>query len=344
MLGRTEGRHHDDRDERPPPRVRAPHDIRARGLDDDPLWYKDAVIYEVRTRSFYDSNGDGIGDLHGLAMKLDYLADLGVTALWLLPFYPSPGRDDGYDIADYTDIHPDFGTLDDFDALVAEAHAAGIRVITELVLNHTSDQHPWFQRARRAPAGSPERDFYVWSDTPTATGGAHHLPRLRALELVVGPGRARRTSGTASSRTSRISTSRTPPCTRRCSASSTSGWRAASTGCASTPCPTSTKREGTNCENLPETHAFLKKLRAHVDAKFPGRMLLAEANQWPEDAAAYFGDGDECHMNFHFPIMPRLFMAIHMEDRFPIIDILEQTPRAPSERASGRCSCATTTS
>jgi maltose alpha-D-glucosyltransferase / alpha-amylase len=297
-----------------------------RGIVNDPLWYKDAIIYEVRTRSYYDSNNDGIGDLKGLAMKLDYLADLGVTALWLLPHYPSPGRDDGYDIADYTDIHPDIGSLDDFDELIAEAHRRNIRVITELVLNHTSDQHPWFQRARRAAPGSPERDFYVWSDTPDRYKEARiifrdfepsnwswdpvakayfwhrffaHQPDLNfenpavhdAMEGVVDFWMSRGVDGL---RLDAV--------------------------------PYLYEAEGTNCENLAETHAYLKKLRTHVDRKFPGRMLLAEANQWPEDAARYFGDGDECHMNFHFPIMPRLFMAMHMEDRFPIIDILRQTP------------------
>ena len=296
------------------------------GLENDPLWYKDAVIYEVRTRSYYDSNNDGIGDLRGLALKLDYLADLGVTALWLLPHYPSPGRDDGYDIADYTDIHPDIGSLEDFDYLIAEAHRRNIRVITELVLNHTSDQHPWFERARRAPPGSPERDFYVWSDTADRYKEARiifrdfepsnwswdpvakayfwhrffaHQPDLNFENLAV----------------------------HDAMAGVVDFWMARGVdGLRLDAVPYLYEAEGTNCENLPQTHAYLKKLRAHVDSKFPGRMLLAEANQWPEDAARYFGDGDECHMNFHFPIMPRLFMSIHMEDRFPIIDILRQTP------------------
>ena len=292
----------------------------------DPLWYKDAVIYEVRTRSYFDSNDDGIGDLKGLAMKLDYLADLGVTALWLLPHYPSPGRDDGYDIADYADIHPDIGTLEDFDYLVAEAHRRNIRVITELVLNHTSDQHPWFQRARRAPAGSPERDYYVWSETADRYQEARiifrdfepsnwswdpvakqyfwhrffaHQPDLNFENLAV----------------------------HEAMLGVVDFWMSRGVdGLRLDAVPYLYEAEGTNCENLPQTHTFLKKLRAHVDTKFPGRMLLAEANQWPEDAARYFGDGDECHMNFHFPIMPRLFMSMHMEDRFPIIDILRQTP------------------
>ena len=291
----------------------------------------------LRVRSFYDSNGDGIGDFRGLAAKLDYLQDLGVTALWLLPFYPSPLRDDGYDIADYTDVHPDVGTLADFELLPrARRTARGLRVITELVLNHTSDQHPWFQRARRAPPGSAERDFYVWSDTPERYQDARIIfkdfepsnwawdpvaQRLLLAPLLRPPARSelREPGGARGAVRGRRLLVR--------------AW--ASTGCGSTRCPTSTRREGTNCENLPETHAFLKKLRAHVDARFPDRMLLAEANQWPEDAAAYFGDGDECHMNFHFPIMPRMFMAIHMEDRFPIIDILAQTPQIPDELPVG---------
>jgi maltose alpha-D-glucosyltransferase/alpha-amylase len=304
-------------------------------LEDDPLWYKDAVIYQLHIKSFFDGNDDGIGDFRGLIQKLDYLEDLGVTALWLLPFYPSPQRDDGYDISDYYNVHPDYGTLRDFRRFLNEAHKRGLRVITELVINHTSDQHPWFQRARRAKPGSPERDFYVWSDTPDkyqeariifqdfessnwswdAEANAYfwhrfysHQPDLnfdnprvqdeiiRALDFWLGMG--------------------------------VDGLRLDAI-------PYLYEREGTNCENLPETHAFLKKLRAHVDEKYENRplrstrMLLAEANQWPEDAVAYFGDGDECHTAFHFPVMPRLFMSLRMEDRFPIIDILEQTPAIP---------------
>jgi maltose alpha-D-glucosyltransferase/alpha-amylase len=297
--------------------------------EDDPLWYKDAVIYEVHVRAFADSNADGIGDFPGLVEKLDYLQDLGVTALWLLPFYPSPLRDDGYDIADYTDVNPIYGTLNDFRTFLREAHARGLRVITELVVNHTSDQHPWFQRARRSPPGSPWRDFYVWSDTPekfkdariifsdfeksnwTWDNVAHayywhrfysHQPDLnfdnpavqeaimRVMDFWLGMG--------------------------------IDGLRLDAV-------PYLFEREGTNCENLPETHEFLKRLRKHVDDRFRNRMFLAEANQWPEDAVAYFGQGDECQMAFHFPVMPRMFMAVQMEDRFPIIDILQQTPSIP---------------
>jgi maltose alpha-D-glucosyltransferase/alpha-amylase len=296
------------------------------GLESDPLWYKDAVIYEVRTRSYFDSNGDGIGDLKGLAMKLDYLADLGVTALWLLPHYPSPGRDDGYDIADYTDIHADIGTLEDFDELIVEAHRRNIRVITELVLNHTSDQHPWFQRARRAPAGSPDRDFYVWSDN------ADRYSEARIIFRDFEPSNWSWDPVAKAYFWHRFFAHQPDlnfenPAVHEAMLGVVDFWMARGVdGLRLDAVPYLYESEGTNCENLPQTHEYLKKLRKHVDTKFPGRMLLAEANQWPEDAARYFGDGDECHMNFHFPIMPRLFMSIHMEDRFPIIDILRQTP------------------
>ncbi|MEO6350697.1 MAG: maltose alpha-D-glucosyltransferase [Candidatus Limnocylindrales bacterium] len=294
--------------------------------DGDPLWYKDAVIYELHVRAFFDSNGDGSGDFKGLTQKLDYLADLGVTAIWLLPFYPSPGRDDGYDIADYLSVKSEYGTLLDVKVLIREAHNRGLRVITELVCNHTSDQHPWFQRARRAPKGSPMREFYVWTDDPEKYKDArvifkdfegsnwtwdpvaeqyywhrfyHHQPDLnfeshRVREAVIKAMDFWFELGVDGLRLDAI--------------------------------PYLYEKDGTNCENLPETHAFLRQLRAHIDANFADRMLLAEANQWPEDAAAYFGDGDECHMNFHFPLMPRMFMAVRMEDRFPLYDILDQTP------------------
>lgn len=297
-----------------------------RGIHDDPLWYKDAIIYEVRTRSFYDSNGDGIGDLQGLKSKLDYLSDLGITALWLLPHYPSPGRDDGYDCADYTDVHSDVGTIEDFDQLVHEAHKRGIYVITELVLNHTSDQHPWFQRARRAPPGSAEREFYVWSET------ADRYKLARIIFRDFEPSNWTWDPVAKAYFWHRFFSHQPDlnfenPAVHEALFAVVDFWLARGVdGLRLDAVPYLYEAEGTNCENLPATHAFLKKLRAHVDAKFPNRMLLAEANQWPEDAAAYFGEGDECHMNFHFPIMPRLFMSIHMEDRFPIIDILKQTP------------------
>lgn len=297
--------------------------------DDDPLWYKDAVIYEVHVRAFYDSNGDGIGDFPGLTQKLDYLRDLGVTTVWLLPFYPSPLKDDGYDISDYTDIHPSYGTLKDFRAFIRAADERGLRVITELVLNHTSDQHPWFQRARHARAGTRARDFYVWNSdslkypearvifkdfersnwTYDPVVGAYYWHRFYAHQPDLNFDNPRVRSAVL-----RVM----------------SYWLGLGvSGLRLDAVPYLYEREGTNCENLPESHAFLKELRQQVDKRFRNRMLLAEANQWAEDAAAYFGEGDECHMAFHFPLMPRLFMAIRMEDRFPIVDILEQTPSIP---------------
>jgi maltose alpha-D-glucosyltransferase/alpha-amylase len=293
----------------------------------DPLWYRDAIIYELRVRSFYDSNGDGIGDFLGAASKLDYLEDLGVTTIWLLPFYPSPLRDDGYDIADYTDIHPDCGTLADFELFLAEAHRRGLRVITELVLNHTSDQHPWFKRARRAPPGSVERDFYVWSETPDRYREARIIfkdfePSNWAWDPVA------RAYFWHRFYAHQPDLNFENPAVHEAIFQVVDFWLEKGVdGLRLDAVPYLYEAEGTNCENLPATHAFLRKLRAHIDGKFEHRMLLAEANQWPEDAAAYFGAGDECQMNFHFPIMPRIFMSIHMEDRFPILDIMAQTPQ-----------------
>ncbi|MEC9483911.1 MAG: maltose alpha-D-glucosyltransferase, partial [Halomonas sp.] len=296
---------------------------------DDPLWYKDAVIYQVHVKSFFDSNDDGIGDFKGLMEKLDYIVSLGVNTIWILPFYPSPRRDDGYDIAEYTGVSPDYGTLEDAQRFIAEAHKRGLRVITELVINHTSDQHEWFQRARRAPPGSPERDFYVWSDTDTKYPGTRiifldtessnwtwdpvagayfwhrfysHQPDLnfdnpQVLDEVLKVMEYWLDMGVDGLRLDAI--------------------------------PYLVEREGTNNENLPETHDVLKKIRAVIDERYPDRMLLAEANQWPEDTRPYFGDGDECHMAFHFPLMPRMYMALAQEDRFPITDILRQTPEIP---------------
>jgi maltose alpha-D-glucosyltransferase / alpha-amylase len=294
------------------------------------LWFQDAVIYELHVRAFHDSDGDGIGDFRGLAEKLDYLQDLGITAIWLLPFYPSPLRDDGYDIADYTNIHPDYGDLDSFKEFLDAAHARGLRVITELVINHTSDQHPWFQRARRSPPGSVERDFYVWSDSPDKYSGARIIFKdFEASNWSY--------DNIAKSYFWHRFYSHQPdlnydnPAVRAAILPIIDFWLEMGVdGLRLDAVPYLFEREGTNCENLPETHAYLKQLRAYVDAKFPDRMLLAEANQWPEDAATYFGDGDECHMAFHFPLMPRLFMAMHTEDRFPIVDILEQTPAIPA--------------
>ena len=298
-------------------------------LADDPLWYKDAIIYELHVRAFYDSNANGVGDFRGLTQKLDYLQDLGITALWLLPFCPSPLKDDGYDMADYTDVHPLYGTLTDFEFFLREAHQRSIRVITELALNHTSDQHPWFQRARHAKPGSPWRDFYVWSDTPEKYQDARIIfkdfePSNWAWDPV------------AKSYYWHRFYSHQPdlnydnPRVRKEILKVVDFWFDLGVdGLRLDAVPYLYEREGTNCENLAETHAFLRELRRHVEQKFPNRLFLAEANQWPEDAAAYFGQGDECHMNFHFPLMPRLFMGIHTEDRFPIIDILEQTPVIP---------------
>jgi maltose alpha-D-glucosyltransferase/alpha-amylase len=299
-------------------------------LDTDEAWYKSAIIYQLHVKSFADSNHDGIGDFAGLTDKLDYLQDLGVTALWLLPFYPSPGRDDGYDIADYGRINPEFGTMKDFRRFMQEARRRGLRVITELVINHTSDQHPWFQRARRNAPHTDARNWYVWSDTDARyadtriifkdteksnwtwdpDAGAYywhrffaHQPDLnydnpRVLDAIIRVMRKWLDLGIDGFRLDAI--------------------------------PYLCEREGTNNENLPETHDIIRKIRAALDAHAPGKLLLAEANQWPEDVSAYFGSGDECHMAYHFPLMPRIYMAIAREDRFPITDILRQTPDIPA--------------
>ncbi|HEY2760165.1 MAG TPA: maltose alpha-D-glucosyltransferase, partial [Pirellulales bacterium] len=300
------------------------------GTESVPLWYKDVVIYQLHVRAFYDSTGDGVGDFIGLTSKLDYLQDLGVTALWLLPFYPSPLKDDGYDIANYTNVHPAYGTLRDFKAFLREAHNRGLRVITELVLNHTSDQHPWFQRARRAKPDSPHRDFYVWSNTPEKYQEARIIFKdFEPSNWTWDP--------VAKAYFWHRFYSHQPdlnfenPLVRRELLETVSFWlNLGVDGMRLDAVPYLFEREGTNCENLPETHEFLKELRRYVDDNYPGRMLLAEANQWPEDAIAYFGDGDECHTAFNFPVMPRLFMAKQMEDRFPIVDILQQTPAIPA--------------
>jgi maltose alpha-D-glucosyltransferase/alpha-amylase len=298
-------------------------------LDNNPLWYKDAVIYEVHVRAYHDSVGDGQGDFRGLTQKLDYLQDLGITAVWLLPFYPSPLKDDGYDIADYTTIHPDYGVLEDFKEFLDQSHRRGIRVITELVINHTSDQHPWFQRARRARPGSSERNFYVWSDTPDRYRGV----RIIFQDFEVSNWTYDHVAGAyywhRFYRHQPDLNYDNPDVVNAIMPLVDFWFDMGVDGMRLDAVPYLFEREGTSCENLPETHVFLKKLRKHVDEKYQNRMFLAEANQWPEDAVAYFGDGDECQMNFHFPIMPRLFMAIHMEDRFPIIDILDQTPAIP---------------
>ncbi len=295
----------------------------------DPLWYKDAVIYQLHIKAMFDSNGDGVGDFAGLMHKLDYIRDLNVNTIWLLPFYPSPMRDDGYDVADYRNVHPQYGTRADFRAFMREAHRRGLRVITELVINHTSDQHPWFQAGRRAPRGSSKRNFYVWSDDPSRYSGTRiiftdtetsnwswdpvagayywhrffsHQPDLNfdnsnVLKAVVRAMRFWADMGVDGFRLDAI--------------------------------PYLVEREGTNNENLPETHAVIKRIREMLDERHPNRLLLAEANQWPEDVRDYFGDGDECHMAYHFPLMPRMYMGIAQEDRHPIVEIMQQTPEIP---------------
>jgi len=300
-------------------------------LDRDPFWYKTGVIYEVHVRAFFDTDADGTGDFPGLTAKLDYIRDLGVTAVWLLPFYPSPLKDDGYDIANYCSVHPMYGTLGEFKVFLREAHHRGLRVITELVLNHTSDQHPWFQRARRSAPGSRWRNFYVWSDTSAK------YKEARIIFKDVEPSNWT-WDHTAKAYYWHRFFSHQPdlnydsPDVHEAMTKAVDFWLDLGVdGLRLDAVPYLYEREGTNCENLPETHAFLKKLRSHVDEKYGDRMLLAEANQWPEDAVTYFGQGrgDECHMAFHFPLMPRLFMAVRMEDRQPIVDILEQTPSIP---------------
>jgi maltose alpha-D-glucosyltransferase/alpha-amylase len=296
---------------------------------DDPLWYRDAVIYQLNVKAFFDSNNDGMGDFKGVTVKLDYVKELGVNTIWLMPFYPSPLRDDGYDISEYEDVHPQYGTLDDFREMLAEAHKRGLRVITELVINHTSSDHPWFKAARLAPPGSPERNFYVWSDTDQIYQGTRiiftdtetsnwtwdpiakqyywhrffsHQPDLNfdnpaVMEAIFRTMRFWLDMGVDGFRLDAI--------------------------------PYLVERDGTSNENLPETHAVIKRLRAAIDAQYKNRFLLAEANMWPEDVREYFGDGDECHMAYHFPLMPRMYMAIAQEDRHPIVEIMAQTPDIP---------------
>lgn len=298
-------------------------------LSGNPLWYKDAIIYELHIKAFYDSNNDGIGDFKGLIGKLDYLKNLGITAIWLLPFYPSPLKDDGYDIADYYNIHPAYGSLSDFRDLLKQAHNLNIKVITELVLNHTSDQHSWFKKARQSPAGSRWRDFYVWSDTQDKykeariifkdfessnwawdpVAGAYFWHRFYSYQPDL---------------------NFESPHVRKAMFDVIDFWLEMGVdGLRLDAVPYLFEQEATNCENLPQTHSFIKELRLHIDKKFRDRMLLAEANQWPEDAAAYFGNDDECHMAFNFPVMPRMFMAIQMEDSFPLIDILNSPVSLP---------------
>ncbi|MBS1979445.1 MAG: maltose alpha-D-glucosyltransferase [Bacteroidetes bacterium] len=294
----------------------------------DPLWFKDAVFYELSVRAFYDSNGDGIGDFQGLIQKLDYLEDLGITAVWLLPFYPSPLKDDGYDIAEHCDIHPDYGTLADFKAFLKEAHRRGIRVVTELILNHTSDQHSWFQKSRKARSGSRYKDYYVWSDTPD---------KFKEARIMFSEETSNWTWDTEAKayywhrfyRHQPELNYESPDVQLEIIKVADFWLKLGVDGFRLPSVPFLFEEEGTNCENLPQTHEFLKKLRSHIDKEYKDRILLAEANLWPEDAATYFGNGEECHMSFNYPLMPRLFMALRTEDSYPIIDIIEQTPETP---------------
>ncbi|MFB6290515.1 MAG: maltose alpha-D-glucosyltransferase [Candidatus Bipolaricaulia bacterium] len=305
------------------------NDLNQESVTRRPEWYKDAIIYELHVRAFQDSNGDGIGDFEGLINRLDYLQELGVTALWLLPFYPSPLKDDGYDVSNYRDIHPDYGTLEDFRRFLDEAHQRGLKVITELIVNHTSDQHPWFQRARRAEPGSKERDFYVWSDTPE---------KYEDARVIFKDFESANWSWDSEAQAyywhrfyeHQPDLNYDNPAVREAIKGMLDYWLEMGVdGLRLDAVPYLYEREGTNCENLPETHEFLKELRSHIDEKFDHRLLLAEANQWPEDAVEYFGDGDEVQMAYHFPLMPRLFMSLRLEDSFPVIDILDQTPDIP---------------
>ncbi|WP_028375284.1 maltose alpha-D-glucosyltransferase [Leeuwenhoekiella sp. MAR_2009_132] len=296
---------------------------------DQKNWYKDAIIYELHIKAFFDSNGDGIGDFEGLLQKLDYLEDLGVTAIWLLPFYPSPLRDDGYDIADYYTINKSYGEIDDFKRFIEEAHNRGLKVITELVINHTSDQHEWFKLSRQAEKGSKYRDYYVWSDS---------VEKYKDARIIFTDTEPSNWTWDAEANayywhrffSHQPDLNFDNPDVQEEVFNIMDYWcELGVDGFRLDAVPYLFERDGTNCENLPETHVFLKKLRARIDAKYDGKLLLAEANMWPEDSAAYFGDGDECHMNYHFPIMPRMFMSVKMEDRYPIIDIIDQTPEIP---------------
>jgi maltose alpha-D-glucosyltransferase / alpha-amylase len=295
----------------------------------DPLWYKDAVIYEVHVRAFFDSNDDGIGDIAGITRKLDYIQELGVNTIWLLPFYPSPGRDDGYDIADYHNIHPQYGTRREFRTFVREAHRRGLRVITELVINHTSDAHPWFQAARRAPADSAKRDFYVWSDTPDRYAGTRIIFRdTESSNWSWDPLAKQYYWHRFFSHQPDLNFDN--PHVVRAVIRIMEFWLAHGVdGFRLDAIPYLVEREGTNNENLRETHEIIKRIRKVISARHPEGMLLAEANQWPEDVRDYFGEGDECHMAYHFPLMPRMYMAIAQEDRHPIVEIMDQTPDIP---------------
>jgi maltose alpha-D-glucosyltransferase/alpha-amylase len=298
-------------------------------LPDTALWYKDAVVYQLHVKAFFDSNGDGIGDFKGLTSKLDYIQELGVNAVWLLPFYPSPLKDDGYDIGDYRNVHPRYGTREDFKVFLDEAHKRGLKVITELVLNHTSDQHPWFQAARRAPPGSRKRDYYVWSDSDQKYKGTRIIfTDTESSNWTWDPVAKQYFWHRFFSHQPDLNFDN--PHVIRAVLKVLQSWADLGVdGFRLDAIPYLVEREGTNCENLPETHLVLKQIRAHLDARYKNRMLLAEANQWPEDVRPYFGDGDECHMAFHFPLMPRMYMAIAQEDRHPLVEIMQQTPEVP---------------
>jgi maltose alpha-D-glucosyltransferase/alpha-amylase len=298
-------------------------------LPDDPLWYKDAIIYQIHIKSFRDSNADGYGDFRGLIDKLEYIQSLGVNCIWLLPFYPSPLRDDGYDIAEYESINPTYGTINDFKAVLDAAHGRGLRVVTELVINHTSDQHPWFQRARAAPKGSPERDWYVWSDDPHKYAGTRIIfTDTEKSNWTWDPVAEQFYWHRFFSHQPDLNFDN--PEVRQAVINVMRFWlRMGVDGLRLDAIPYLIERDGTNCENLPETHVVLKELRAAMDAEFQGRIFLAEANQWPPDVRPYFGEGDECHMAFHFPLMPRMYMALRREDHQPIIEIMQRTPKIP---------------
>jgi maltose alpha-D-glucosyltransferase/alpha-amylase len=297
--------------------------------EEDPLWYKDAIIYELHVKAFCDGNGDGVGDFHGLITKLDYLQDLGVNTLWLLPFYPSPGRDDGYDIADYHSVHPVLGSMEDFRTFIDEAHHRGLRVITELVINHTSDQHPWFQAARRAPPGSTKRNYYVWSETDTKLAGTRIIFTDTEKSNWAWDAVAQAYYWHRFFSHQPDLNFDNPHVVKAMMHTMRFWFDAGVDGMRLDAVPYLCVREGTSNENLPETHAVLKHMRAELDLHYSDRMFLAEANQWPEDVREYFGDGDECHMAYHFPLMPRMYMAIAQEDRHPIVEIMEQTPDIP---------------
>lgn len=297
---------------------------------DKSTWFKDAIIYELSVRSFYDSNGDGIGDFPGLIEKLDYLEDLGINTIWLLPFYPSPMRDDGYDVTEYCDVHPDYGTLTDFKAFLKEAHRRGLRVITELILNHTSDQHPWFKKARKSRAGSRARDFYVWSEDDNKYKEARVLFDSEEASNWTWDAEAEAYYWHRFGRYLPELNYENPEVQMEILKVADFWLKAGVDGFRLPSVTFIFEEEGTSCENLSQTHAFLRKLRSHIDKYYENKILIAEANLWPEDAASYFGKGDESHMSFHYPLMPRIFLALRTEDNYPIVDIIDQTPEIPA--------------